>query len=77
MRIWIQENSKVRFAFWLPSWLWIINEALKHLKVEGQKFLPVQRKKIITAMKLTKKYHRDLIDIDILSHDGTRVIVKM
>lgn len=77
MRIQVEERNKVKLFLWLPSWLWIVNELLKHVQFEGQKLSVIQRKKLISAMKITKKYHRFVLDINIYSHDGTSVIVKI
>lgn len=77
MRIRIEEQKKVKFILWLPSWLWIVNELLKHVQIEGQKLSVTQRKKLIIAMKIAKKYHRFVLDMNIYSHDGTSVIVKI
>lgn len=77
MRIRIEEQKKVKFILWLPSWLWIVNELLKHVQIEGQKLSVTQRKKVISAMKIAKKYHRFVLDMNIYSHDGTSVIVKI
>lgn len=77
MRIRIEEQKKVKLLLWLPSWLWVINEVLKHAQIEGKKLSPLQRKKIIAAMKIAKKYHRFVLDINIQSQDGANVMIKI
>jgi hypothetical protein len=77
MRILVKENNHIRFGFWLPSWLWVINEALKHVSIEGSKLSKVQRKKIIAAMRLVKKHHQFIADITIHSHEGHHIVIKI
>jgi hypothetical protein len=77
MRIWVKENNKVKFWLWLPSWIWIMNEVLRHAAIEGAKLSRVQRKKIISAIKLSKKNSKYIADINIQSHDGIQITIKI
>lgn len=77
MRIEIKNQNKVRFWLWLPSWIWIINEVLKHIKFDNKKIGIIQRKRIISAIKIAKNKSRFIADIDIQSHDGNKIRVKV
>lgn len=77
MRIVIKEKRKTKVFLWLPSYHFVIRLVLKRAKIDGVSLNKNQIDRLMKAIKLAKKYHRHIIDIDIQSNDGDAVWIHI
>lgn len=77
MKIIVKEKGKTKVFLWLPSYSFIIRAALKRAKLDGVSLTKSQIDQLMEAIRVTKKYHRTILDIDIQSKNGESVFVKI
>jgi hypothetical protein len=71
------KNGKSNFRLRLPSGVITVSLLLRAVKVDNQRLSKDIRKKLLSAFKEARKYHKPLVMIDIESSIGEKVFIEI
>lgn len=77
MRIIVKDKHHTKLSLWLPTSNFALGVALKHFVVDGKKLSPEKRRRLLKEFRHLRKFHKPLIDIEIIEKNGTYVLIKI